>query len=453
MTNNHFPKSIFLPLIVGAAAALSACASASPGRVAVEQGNSARLQQILDQPNHSGEDINKLLDDSIFDFNCVECARVLFQAGAKGVWRWYAGRGVVHDGLADRLAHAAEGEHAQMTRLLIDYGAEPTALLLEWRQAIQGSRGSGSEAQYEQQQAALQNLTEFFKKVELDRAARPAAPAPAASVPVVAAAEPLRARAAPLFHEAERPDDYALIVGIEKYDDLPAATYAERDAAAAADFVQAMGVPTRNIATLTGERATRSGLAKKLEGWLANNVNENSTVYFYYSGHGAPDTKTGEAYLVPFDGDPEYLDQTAYPLKHLYEKLNALKAKRVIVMLDSCFSGAGGRSVLAKGARPLVSNVDTGFIAADGKLTVLAAAGAEQISGTTDEKGHGLFSYYLFNGLNGGAKDASGQVTVKSLFDYLKPKVMDDAHRANRDQVPQFQSGGTAAADVVLRAK
>ena len=65
-------------------------------------------------------------------------------------------------------------------------------------------------------------------------------------------------------------------------------------------------------------------------------------MFIYYSGHGAPNTKTGDAYLVPYDGDPSFIEQTGYPLKKLYESLNKLQAKEIIVALDSCFSGAEG---------------------------------------------------------------------------------------------------------------
>ena len=43
----------------------------------------------------------------------------------------------------------------------------------------------------------------------------------------------------PNYFREPRTDDYAVIVGIEKYPDLPAATYAERDAAAAKNFIRA----------------------------------------------------------------------------------------------------------------------------------------------------------------------------------------------------------------------
>ncbi len=106
----------------------------------------------------------------------------------------------------------------------------------------------------------------------------------------------------------------------------------------------ALGFPQRNIVSLIGPKATKTGLIKELETWLPRNVGPNSTVFVYYSGHGAPDVKSGRSYLVPWDGDPLFLDDTAYPVDRLYQKLGELKAKRVIVALDSCFSGLGGRT-------------------------------------------------------------------------------------------------------------
>ncbi len=74
--------------------------------------------------------------------------------------------------------------------------------------------------------------------------------------------------------------------------------------------------------------------------------------------------------------------------------------------------------------------------ASSGKIVSFAASNASQISGTDEDQGHGLFTYYLLRGLNGAAKGQDGKVTVKSLFDYLAPNVADEAKRANRDQTP-----------------
>jgi hypothetical protein len=249
----------------------------------------------------------------------------------------------------------------------------------------------------------------------------------------------------PGYKTPENPDDFALVIGIEKYSNLDAsASFAERDATAVQRHLFALGFPVRNVHVLLGGKATRTALEKYLEHWLPLNVKETSRVFFYFSGHGAPDVKTGQAFLVPWDGDPNFLESTAYPVSKLYEKLNSLEARQVLVALDACFSGAGGRSVLAKGARPLVTKIDTGDFP-EGKLALLAAASAEEITSSLEEQGHGIFTYYLLKGLSGAAKDGSGAVTIGGLLNYLKPKVQDEARRQGRDQTPVFKGGQNAA--------
>ena len=242
----------------------------------------------------------------------------------------------------------------------------------------------------------------------------------------------------PSYALEENPENYAVVVGIEKYADLPEAKFAERDAQAVRAHLVAMGFPERNVVFLSGARASKAGLTKNIESWLPNNVTPESTVFFYYSGHGAPDSTTSLAYLVPSDGDPQYLRDTAYSVKRLYKKLGALKAKRVIVALDACFSGAGGRSVLAKGTRPLVTKIAAAEDEADGKIVSLTASAQDEISGMIEKQGHGLFTYYLLRGLNGAAQGPDGKVTVKGLYDYLSPRVQNAARRDNRAQTPQL---------------
>lgn len=250
-------------------------------------------------------------------------------------------------------------------------------------------------------------------------------PAPAAG----AAAGPVSDIDQPLKSGAARPDDFALIIGIEDYQGLPKAEFGARDAQAVRKHFEALGIPARNIIALTGQAATGNKVKSYLEEWLPLNVKVDSTLFVYFSGHGAPDPQNGQAYLVPWDGDPQFLKSTAYPLKKLYADLAKTKARHVIVALDACFSGAGGRSVLAKGARPLVTKVDQG-VAPDGRITILAAASGEQITGTLDDQGHGMFTYFFLKGLGEGKRSA------KALFDYLDPRVRDEARRQNREQTP-----------------
>jgi hypothetical protein len=69
---------------------------------------------------------------------------------------------------------------------------------------------------------------------------------------------------------------------------------------------------------------------------------------------------------------------------------------------------------------------------------ISSAAAADEITGTDEETGHGLFTYHLLKGLS--AK--GGKASFKDLHDYLSPKVRDAARRENRDQTPQLIGAG-----------
>jgi len=94
---------------------------------------------------------------------------------------------------------------------------------------------------------------------------------------------------------------------------LPKAEYAANDARLVAEyFTKSLGVPEENLIILTNDKATKSDLEKYFHKWLPNNVSKESDVFIYFSGHGAPSPSGGDAYLVPFDGDPTYITETGY---------------------------------------------------------------------------------------------------------------------------------------------
>lgn len=234
---------------------------------------------------------------------------------------------------------------------------------------------------------------------------------------------------------------YAIVIGIEQYrQKLPKADFAVSDAKLVSEYLsKVMGYPEENVVTLINEYATKSDFEKYFEQWLVNHAEKDSTIFIYYSGHGAPNLKTGDAYLVPYDGDPSFIAQTGYPLKKLYNALGKLPAKEIIVALDSCFSGAGGRSVLAKGARPLVMNLQNNM-AISKNMTIMSASSGEQISSTYDEKGHGLFTYFMLKGIRDeDVVKKDGSIMISDLFSYLKPQVERIARKQyNNEQTPQL---------------
>jgi len=161
-----------------------------------------------------------------------------------------------------------------------------------------------------------------------------------------------------------------------------------------------------------------------------------------FVAHAATGSTAGAAYLVPWDGHPDYLD-SLYPLQDLYTTLEKLPAKDVPVFLDAYFSGAEGRSVLAKGARPMVLSMENLFLTTDSKLIVLAAARGKQISSDYEKAGHGLFTHAVLTGLQDGAgTDKNGLVTLKDLYPYVKKQVSETAvEELNREQTPVLLPG------------
>ena len=171
-------------------------------------------------------------------------------------------------------------------------------------------------------------------------------------------------------------------------------------------------------------------------GWIEKRIKNGETnVFVYYAGHGAPDKKT--AYLIPYDGDPNYASQTGYEMDNLYEQLGSFDAKSTTVFLDACFSGANrDNEMLLADARPVFMEVDASVTR---NVTVFSASSGSEISSAWPEKKHGLFSYYLMKGMRGDA-DANNdkKITVGELGDYVKENVSDMAGMLDREQTPEL---------------
>jgi hypothetical protein len=140
------------------------CGCASPGQLAVRQNDVAQLRQILEKPNHGGEDLSDLLDESVIFGDCVECAKLLFQNGAKAGsgpqgYKGSAGYFILQPGLNGRLAAAVWYGHAQAAKVLIEHGAEPEG-------ALAYIRGWGADA------VSVQAAKELLQKVAQESEAK-----------------------------------------------------------------------------------------------------------------------------------------------------------------------------------------------------------------------------------------------------------------------------------------
>lgn len=246
---------------------------------------------------------------------------------------------------------------------------------------------------------------------------------------------------------------FAVIIGIEKYreGDVPTVPYAARDARLVRDYlIKGAGFPEENIHTLVDSRAAKTDIQRIVEEWLPKNVNSDSTVFFYFSGHGAVDSKSGIPHLVPYEAHPSYLATQGYPVDRLLASLSKLPAKSSIVALDSCYVG-----LLPPGERPIVMIKKRPHEAVGARTVLLAASGPKQRSQSYTDKQHGLFTYFMLKGMQGEAdSDEDGKVLLSELYPYIQQNVRRQAHRMNKEQdptlVPALDSIKESDRDMVL---
>lgn len=240
---------------------------------------------------------------------------------------------------------------------------------------------------------------------------------------------------------AINPDAVAVIFGIDYYRSLPRARFAARDASTMRRYATSVfGVPDdpdHVLMRLDGD-ATQAEFRKAFgaAGWLARRVTPQSDVIVFFAGHGAADSDHAPV-LLPFDGDADYPRETALQLSEVYEALAKLKARRIIVAIDACFSGVSrGGVAIADGARPVVVSVEHPALLRNG-MAVFAAAQGAQVANDLPDRQHGLFSYEFFRGLRGAADaDHNGAITVEELNTFLVKEVPASAGRRDREQQP-----------------
>ena len=241
----------------------------------------------------------------------------------------------------------------------------------------------------------------------------------------------------------KNPNAYAVVFGIEQYKNVSSVTYARRDAYWMREyFAKTLGVPEENIYYKTDVDAGKAEFDKVFSqgGWLDKRIGDGrSDLYIYYAGHGAPDFNSRTAFLIPYDGDPNYASQTGYSIDKMTANLSQLEARSVTVFLDACFSGANRENeILLAGARPVFLDVNTAVAA---NVTLFSAASGNQISSSWAEKQHGIFSYWLMKGMQGSA-DANRDkiITVEELGGFIRNNVSKTAGKLDREQTPVLQT-------------
>ena len=205
---------------------------------------------------------------------------------------------------------------------------------------------------------------------------------------------------------------YALIIGNEDYKSHQTGLnyesnveFARRDAETFKQYaIKTLGIKESNIIFMLDAKAVEMHRGvNQLTSLLKATQGEGEAVVFF-AGHGFPNEKTKEAYLIPVDVSGNDLE-FGIKLKEMYAKLNENPSKGVTVFLDACFSG-GGRAERLLAARAI--RVKPKENAIDGKMVVLSASGGNESALPYRNKFHGMFTYYLLKSL----QDSEGDISL-----------------------------------------
>jgi hypothetical protein len=232
-----------------------------------------------------------------------------------------------------------------------------------------------------------------------------------------------------VHYHPKRRNIWAVVVGINDYPRLPKLKYAVNDAEAFYRLlVEENRIPAENITLLTNERASLVNLRSTLGTRIKKAAGASDMVIIFFAGHGAterdaasPDGDGLEKYLLPFDTDPADLYTTAMPMVEVARIFNRIRSERLVFIADACYSGgSGGRTINVADMR---ANIGDGFlervVGGRGKVIITASA-ANEVSVEKDELQHGVFTYYLLEGLRGKADlDRDSMITVDEAYRYV----------------------------------
>jgi hypothetical protein len=216
---------------------------------------------------------------------------------------------------------------------------------------------------------------------------------------------------------------YALVVGVGA--DLPNTV---DDAVGIAEILKD---PARcaylpdHVHVLTGEKATREHILAGLDA-LSQSASSQSTVLVYFSGHGyRVASPTGEFfYLMPYGYNLDRLYRTAVNGAEFTDRLRAIPAQRLLVLLDCCHAGGVGEAKapglqLAKSSMPSESY---GLLAEGSGRVLIASSQEDELS--FGGRPYSVFTLAVIEALCGvGVAKQDGYVRVADLALYAREVV------------------------------
>lgn len=223
---------------------------------------------------------------------------------------------------------------------------------------------------------------------------------------------------------------HALVIGNNNYRFIQPLETARNDAEVIGDILEKRyGFKTQVI--LDADRYRILSTLNKLR----EELTEDDNLLIYYAGHGALDRANDRGHWLPVDAEP---DSSANWISNVQitDVLNAMTARQVMVVADSCYSGTLTRNAIAQLDSGMSNDARMNWIkqmASKRSRVVLSSGGIQPVldSGGGD---HSVFANAFINFLTSADNVFAGQY----LFQSVSQSVSGSAAAGSIEQIPQF---------------
>jgi len=221
----------------------------------------------------------------------------------------------------------------------------------------------------------------------------------------------------------------ALVIAVSEYDEnssLNKLPFCKKDGDEMLALLKGLGYEIKNQDGLIGQVDGTLMQDCIYEFFKDDDIKSDDTILFYFSGHGVPGE--GDFFLASSNIDPRKPKMRGFSFADLNGEITHCRAKRTVVILDSCYagsldiSGKSSESALASAAK---NQLSTTFKEGEGNCLLSSCMGFQE-SFATAEGDHSFFTNYLLKGLRGAegkSVDENGIVTPESLMSYIDREI------------------------------
>ena len=225
-------------------------------------------------------------------------------------------------------------------------------------------------------------------------------------------------------------DSWALIIGIDNYEIYPDLMTAVFGAKKFAEKLKAhFGFRADHVYELYNKDATKNEIEKYLKDILYKKIGPDDRLIVYFSGHGDIEGKGPNrvGYICPQDADNSNKLYTCISMTSLTDINKRIKAKHILYLFDSCFSGMA----FTRGTLPEIPTSEEEYykklITTSCRQAITAGTANELVNDLGPDGKTSPFTFYLLQGLDELSKSSDfGIITASALGSYIEKKVINN---------------------------